>query len=79
MPVYGFSNIIDINREGLVYADENGDRQFIDFNECSKNWVKQVNESNDNVTGDGAPHRNISERTTTCVGKRDWFADKPYF
>ena len=78
MEVYSFSNIVEINKEGLIYIDMNGSERFIDFNECRRNWVKHVNESGNYITWEGKLYRNISEDNTNCVGQRDWFSDKPY-
>lgn len=78
MEVYSFSNMIEINKEGLIYIDMGGTKQLIDFSECRSNWVKHVNESGDFITWEGEPYKNISENDTNCVGQRDWFSDKPY-
>jgi hypothetical protein len=79
MTVYDISSILDINKDGLVYLDENGDKQHIDFYMCRSNWVKHVNESKKYITWDGEPVRNISEEVSNCVGQPDWFFEKPYY
>ena len=78
MEVYGFSSIIEINKEGLIYFDKVGERKSIIFCECRKNWVKYVNNSGDFITWEGEPYKDISENDTNCVGQRDWFFEKPY-
>ncbi|MDP4145457.1 MAG: hypothetical protein Q8936_13390 [Bacillota bacterium] len=79
MEVYGFSNIIEIDKDKLKYTDKSGVAKYVYFDECRSNWVKHVNQSGDFVTWDGQPYKNINEEDTNCVGQRDWFADKPYF
>lgn len=79
MLVCDISNIIEINKDMMTYANENGNQQYIDFNECRSNWVKHVNESNNYITLAGEWVNNISESDTRCVGQRDWFSEKPYY
>jgi hypothetical protein len=78
METYSFSSVAEINKDGLIYIDGNGDHRFVGFIDCRRNWVKHVNESGNFVTWDGEPFKNISENDTNCVGQRDWFSDKPY-
>lgn len=78
MEVYSFSSIVEINKEGLIYIDKKGSRNFIDFIECRKGWVKLVNQSGEYITWEGEPYKDITENDTNCVGQRDWFYEKPY-
>lgn len=77
--IFDISCIIEISKTGLTYSNHNGDRCFIDFYNCRRNWVNYVNESKKFITWEGEPFRNISESGTNCIGQRDWFSEKPYF
>jgi len=65
---YNHRNIIKITTKELLYKDNNDQIKSIDFYECRKNWVKYINESNDDLT----------EEKTSCVGWRDILGKPPY-
>jgi len=79
MSVFEISAIIKINEDGITYLNNNGDKQFIDFHECRRNWAEHVNTSGQYMTWDEEPIKNIAQADTTCVGKRDWFSAKPFY
>lgn len=64
--------IKSINKNSLQYIDGNGDLQFIDFEECRKNWVEYVNKSEDFSVN------NLSVNETKCIGLRNMINKPPY-
>lgn len=70
---YDYSRIIDINSNGLIYIDDLGNKCFVDFSDCRRNWVKHVNISNEYSRND------LNEEDTRCVGERDICANPKYF
>jgi hypothetical protein len=77
--VYLISSIIEITHDKIKYFDNDNNEQEIDLLECSKNWVEYFNSRDDFITWEGKPAPQIKIENNTCVGQRDWFADKPYF
>lgn len=72
MIVIHHSRIKNITTNGLSYIDDQHEEVFIDFNECSRNWVHYLN-SSELFEGEG---RSIN--STSCVGWRDAF-DNPMY
>jgi hypothetical protein len=69
---YSKKRIASITKQGIDYIDESGEKFFIDFDICRKNWVIYVRE------GDEFGHKEITEAETTCVGWRNIIGHPPF-
>lgn len=69
---YHKERILSINEQGLTYLNELGDKCFLDFEICRRNWVVYANTSGEFVG------ENISLRDTNCVGWRNVIGEPPY-
>ena len=72
-------NIKEILHDKIVIHNNDNIEQEIDLLECSKNWVEHFNNEGNYITWEDNPAPKISVENNKCVGKRDWFAETPYF
>jgi len=78
--VYLISSIKEISRDKIIYCDNDGVEKEISLPECGKNWAEYYNSNIHNyVNWDLTPASEISVEDNTCVGRRDWFDENPYF
>lgn len=59
--------IKSVTTEGISYVDENGIEGYVDFKQCSENWI-QYRKRSENLN-----HEKVIElkRSSKCVGQRD--------
>jgi hypothetical protein len=75
---YLMRNVIAVTRGTIQYLDNENNEQEINLFECGKNWVNSFNNRDNSIPREGIPAPEITVENNTCVGVRDWFAEKPY-
>ena len=77
---YLIKSIKEITHNKITYYDNDNIEKDIDLLECSRNYAEYVNDHiHEYITFEGKPASKISVEDNKCVGRRDWFAEKPYF
>lgn len=74
MLVLNSKQIFEINKNGITYFNDENEKNFIDFEECNKNWLEYIQNS-DNFTIEEKEKIN----NTKCVGSRDILERPPCF
>ena len=69
-------DIIDVTTDGILYKDSAGLIDKVFFDECRRNWVEHVNQS-DFRDWEGNPTR-ITFEQSKCIGERNMVAKPPY-
>ncbi|OHD11633.1 MAG: hypothetical protein A2086_17115 [Spirochaetes bacterium GWD1_27_9] len=78
MEVFNISSIKKIDKQNIIYINSNNQKSKIDLNKCRRNWVSFINRSDNFVDSEGNSVK-ITEEQSNCVGRRDWFSEKPYY
>ncbi|MEY9092595.1 hypothetical protein [Paenibacillus sp. RC84] len=66
--------IKNLSVDSLVYTDENGRINRIDFKQCHENWI-QYRIRTENLTEEMAAE---IRKTDFCIGQRDFTASPPF-
>ena len=77
---YTLDSIKEITKEKIIYFDHNNLEQSVNLLDCSKNWVEQFNKHiHEYRTWECGPAPEKSIESNTCVGERNWSAERPFF
>jgi hypothetical protein len=65
------ARIIRVSQQRIEYVNMKGQEQFIDLEECAKNWVRWCGDNNEEfVPVPGASQADIDAERARCVGLR---------